>query len=94
MNSLELKKDPSGKFVTTIKCNGVESWELHREGLTDEAVLKRIKERNYYQHTKGDWVVTMPDEQKVFKDAKFDTAVGMAVAYIHERDHPCWEDHF
>lgn len=94
MNTLELSKHESGSYATTINTDGVESWELHRAGLDEVAVLKRLKEKNYFQHKKGDWMLTIAYDQKVFKDKKFETAIDMAIAYIHERDHPCWEDHF
>lgn len=93
MNHLELKKEPSGRFVTTIHHLGVKVWEAHTA--TDEvSVLLGIQKRNYYQSARGDWTITMPDEYKTFKDATFDKVISMAITYIHERDHPHWEDHF
>lgn len=94
MNSLELKKHPSGNYESTIVCNGVTTWELHPSYRTEIKVLETLRDKKYYQHYKGKWMVTLPDNYKTFTDDKLDTAIALAIAYIHERDLPSWEDHF
>lgn len=94
MNYLELKKDEHPGFITVIKCNGAEVWERHQAHYNDGKVLENIKNRNYYQHTKGDWLITLPIDQRVFRDTKFITAIDMAIEYTHQRDNPAWENYF
>jgi hypothetical protein len=95
MNTYELKRHPSGCYQSSILCNGVSSWELHPPHLkTDLKVLETFRDKKFYQHYKGPWTITLPDDHKIFKDDKLEIAIRMAITYINERDYPHWEDHF
>lgn len=94
MNTLELKKHATGSFETTIKCDGVTSWELHPSWKTETKILETIRERKYFQHYKDEWCITLPDDHRIFRDEKLDVAIQMAIVFIQTRDHPNWEDDY
>lgn len=94
MNTYELKRHPSGCYESTMVCNGVTSWELHPSFRTEVKILETLRDKKYYQHYKGSWVITLPDDCRSFRDDKLDTVIAMTIAYINERDLPQWEDHF
>lgn len=87
-NTIEIKNLNDFVETTVVTTDSVKFWERHIMGLSDEKVLERIKERKFYLKFKGDWVVTFPLEHRMFTDSKFETAIFMALSYIHERNFP------
>lgn len=87
-NILEIKSINDFVETTITTVDGVKYWERHRSGLTDEKVLEKILNREYYQKFKEEWVISFPQEYRTISDLKFETAVFMALSYIHERNFP------
>jgi hypothetical protein len=87
-NTIEIKSINDFVETTIITTDSVKYWERHHSNITDEKVLEKIKDRNFYQKFKGEWIITFPYEYKMFTDAKFETAIYMALSYIHERNFP------
>jgi len=93
VNTLELRLN-GDHYEVTIVCEGITSWERFKPGIADEDILKKIKDKNYYQHKKGSWHLTIPSEYKMFKDDKFGVVITLALTYIYERDNPYYPDYF
>jgi hypothetical protein len=88
-NSIEIQEISPGQIKTVITTiDGVTVMEMHRKGLSDAEVLRKLSIKKFYQYFKGEWIVTFPREHKVFKDQNFTAVIYMSLSYIHERDHP------
>ena len=70
-------------FVTT---DGVTSMELHYAGLPDAKVLRKLQEKKFYQHFKGEWIISFPNDQHVIAKPTFDAAIDSAQIHIFNRD--------
>jgi hypothetical protein len=70
--------------ITTL--DGVSVMEIHRSGLSDAKVLTAMADRKYFQHFKGEWLLTFPAEQVVLSDAKFEKVIDLAQIHIFTRD--------
>lgn len=70
-------------FVTT---DGVTSMEIHRAGLSDAKVLNKLLDKKFYQHFKGEWIITFSDEQHVISKPTFEALIDAAQIYIFARD--------
>lgn len=71
------------EFVTT---DGVTTMEIHRTGLSESKVLEALLKKKFYQHFKGEWAVTFPDDQWAVNKATFEDAVSSAEIHIFNRD--------
>lgn len=71
------------EFVTT---DGITTFETHRAGLDDSVILKKILDKKFYQHHKGEWIITFPDDHHVITKPTFDALIAAAQAYIFNRD--------
>jgi len=70
-------------FVTT---DGVTSMEIHRAGLSDAKVLSRLLDKKFYQHFKGEWIITFPEDQWSVSKPKFEDVIASAEIHIFNRD--------
>jgi hypothetical protein len=60
--------------------------EIHRLGLHDSKVLRKIKEYNYYQHFPGTWYIIFAGQQHVIHRPSLESAIEVAQEYIFARD--------
>lgn len=94
-NTLSVKTLPSGSVQTDfVTHDTVSSMEIHRAGLHDSKVLEKILEKKYYQHIKGDWEITFPDDQWTVTKPTFAKAVEAAQMHIFSRDNNISYDGF
>ena len=70
-------------FVTT---DGVTSMEIHRAGLSDAKVLSRLVDKKFYQHFKGEWIISFPDEPYTISQPTFEKLIDVAQIHIFNRD--------
>jgi len=87
-NTLELQEVQPRRFRTVIvTLDGIEFMELHREGLSDGDVLRKLDAQRY-SRMPGEWMLTIPREHKVFRDPDFKKVIASALSYFWDRDHP------
>ncbi len=70
-------------FVTS---DGVTTMELHRAGLSESKVLDKLSQKKFYQHFKGEWFITFPDDQWAVTKPTFEDAISSAEIHIFNRD--------
>lgn len=93
-NTLEIRTVKGVVETIIVTTDGVTSMEKHREWLSDEKVLELLRNKKFYQHFKGSWQITFPQEHKTFLDSTFDKVIGAALLYIFERDNPSFCDDY
>lgn len=86
-NTLSVKLVTGGCVQTDfVTYDRVSCMEIHRAGLHDSKVLEKLLEKKYYQHIKGDWEITFPDDQWTTTKPTFEKAVEAAQMHIFSRD--------
>jgi hypothetical protein len=86
-NTLSVITLPDKRIQTEIATlDGVTVMEIHRAGLSDAKVLTAMEERKYFQHFKGEWVLSFPEEQVVISNPKFEKVIDLAQIHIFTRD--------
>lgn len=86
-NTLSVITCADGRVQTDfVTIDGVTSMEIHRKGLHDSKVLRRIQEKKFYQYFEGEWILTFPEEHKVIIKPTFDDLIASAQEYIFFRD--------
>ena len=94
-NTLEILTTANGNVKTTIvTSDSVIVTELHDIELADRTVILRLQKNKYYMDFKGDWVVTMPQEHKVFAHQNFKAVLDLVLHYIYIRDNPEFPDYY
>lgn len=93
-NTLEILDTEDGIRTTIVTSDSVIVVELHRTGQTDQDVLLRFQKNEYYSGFPGDWLVTMPQEHKVFAHQNFKSVLDLALNYIYMRDNPEFPDYY
>lgn len=94
-NTLELLALETGSYKVTIcTTDGITFMEVHRKGLTDADVLRKINV-DRYNRLPGEWILTIPREHKVFRDPELSKVISAAISYMWDRDHPQeYDDYF
>ena len=86
-NTLTVEILPDKRVKTEfVTYDGVTSMEIHRHGLPDAKVLKKLLDKNYYQRFKGSWILAFPDDPKLIMRATFEEVIDAAQEYIFSRD--------
>ena len=93
-NTLEIRTVNGVVETVIVTTDGVTVTEKHREWLSDEQVLEMLQKKKFYQHFKGTWQISFPQNYRVFQDPDFDKVVGAALRFIYERDNPSFCDDY
>lgn len=94
-NVLSIDRLPDGRIRTEIVAyDGTKIMELHRLGLHDSKVLRKLQERNYYQGFKGLWTIIFSGPTHQIQRPSFESAIDQAQEYIFMRDNTIDYDGF
>jgi hypothetical protein len=86
-NTLTICQLPDGRYKTEIDAyDGSTVMEIHRAGLHDSKVLRKIQEKNYYQRWPGTWYIVFAGQQHVIHRPSLESAIDVAQEYIFSRD--------
>lgn len=86
-NTLTVKTLPNTCVQTDfVTADGVSIMEIHTAGVHDSRVLTKILDRKYYQHIKGSWVISFPDDGWTGTATTFEKVVDAAHMHIFNRD--------
>lgn len=86
-NTITVTTLPNKQVKTDIvTCDGVSRMEMHKPGLSDSKVLKRLHALKHYQHFKGEWVIVFPKEDHAITKPDFNKLMSAADMYIFNRD--------
>lgn len=94
-NTLSITHMPDGRYKTEITTyDGTQIMEIHRTGLHDSKILRKIQEKNYYQHFPGLWYISFVNDQHVIQRPNLESAIDVAQEYIFMRDNSIDYDGF
>lgn len=94
-NTLSIQTHIGGSVQTDIVTyDHVSCMEIHRVGLYESKVLEKLVEKKYYQHIKGSWEISFPDDNWSTTQTTFDKAVEAAQMHIFSRDNNISYDGF
>jgi hypothetical protein len=86
-NRLSVKTLPDKRVQTDIQLiDGSTAMEIHIQGLYESKVLKKLLDKKFYQHFKGDWEISFPDDQWVATHSTFEKAIDAGDTHIFNRD--------
>jgi hypothetical protein len=87
LNTISIEELSNGRIKTEFATtDGVTHMEIHRHGLSDAKVLRKLQEKKFYQHFSGAWCVCFLDTPQLIQRPTFDAAIDAAQEFIFNRD--------
>ena len=87
LNTLSVEELPDGRIKTEfVTTDGVTCMEIHRHGLSDAKVLRKLQEKKFYQYIKGAWCICFIDTPQLIHRPTFNAAIDVAQEFIFNRD--------